>query len=45
VLEGEGLSKIVKVISGGRITNGFIATTALRENLVFHVQKTYRANV
>lgn len=39
VLEAEGLSKIVKVIGGGRIADGFVVTAEVKASIISHLEK------
>ncbi|QSZ28995.1 hypothetical protein DSL72_003504 [Monilinia vaccinii-corymbosi] len=45
VLEGEGLSKSVKIIAGGRIADGIVVTPGLKASLVNHLRHTHRTHV
>ncbi|PQE33783.1 uracil phosphoribosyltransferase protein [Rutstroemia sp. NJR-2017a WRK4] len=45
VLEREGLSKTVKVIGGGRISDRFVVTAAVKAALVARLQDVYRMYV
>ncbi|OBT63896.1 hypothetical protein VE03_06571 [Pseudogymnoascus sp. 23342-1-I1] len=45
VLEREGLSESVKVIGGGRISDGFVVTAEVKADLVAHIQSAYGVEV
>ena len=45
VLEREGLSNSVKVIGGGRITDGVVVTAAVKANLASRLKIVYKMNV
>jgi uracil phosphoribosyltransferase/phosphoserine phosphatase/adenylate kinase len=45
VIENANLSHAVKVIGGGRITNGFVVTGAVKGALVKRIQETHRLHV
>ncbi|OJD26205.1 hypothetical protein ACJ73_02423 [Blastomyces percursus] len=45
VLEREGLSKMVEVIGGGRISDGFVITGAVKGALVTRLQRVHRKYV
>ncbi len=45
VLEREGLSKMVKVIGGGRITDGFVVTAAVKAAIVARLRDTHHMYV
>ncbi|XMA20293.1 hypothetical protein WAI453_013084 [Rhynchosporium graminicola] len=45
VLEREGLSKVVEVIGGGRIADGFVVTARLKALLVSRLQKYHQKYV
>ena len=45
ILEKEGLSQKVKVIGGGRLSDGFVVTPAVKEALVAHLQDVHQLYV
>ncbi len=45
VLEREGLAKTVKVIGGGRISDGFVVTAAMKGALVAHLREHHHMYV
>ncbi|KFY33239.1 hypothetical protein V494_07800 [Pseudogymnoascus sp. VKM F-4513 (FW-928)] len=45
VLEREGLSESVKVIGGGRISDGFVVTAEVKADLVAHIRHAYQVEV
>jgi uracil phosphoribosyltransferase len=42
VLAREGLSDQVKVIGGGRVTDGYVVTQEVKKHLVMHLQETHK---
>ncbi|KFY12465.1 hypothetical protein V492_03870 [Pseudogymnoascus sp. VKM F-4246] len=45
VLAREGLSESVKVIGGGRISDGFVVTAEVKADLVAHIRDVYQVEV